>query len=173
MNTLTVDLETYYTDTDLGFKRQTTEEYIRDPRFEVIGVSVQINDGEPQWFSGTHAETKQWLMQFDWDNSMALAHNALFDMAILNWHFDIRPKAIADTLSMARAIHGTEVGNSLAKLAKHYELGVKGEEVIAAINLKRTDFPKEQLAAYGRYCMNDVSLTYDLFLHLLPQFSKL
>jgi DNA polymerase len=173
MNILTVDFETYYTSTDLGFKTQTTEEYIRDKRFEVIGVSVQINDGEPVWFSGTHAETKQWLMQFDWDNSMALAHNALFDMAILNWHYGIKPKAIADTLSMARAIHGTEVGNSLAKLATHYKLGVKGTEVVDAMNKRREDFPEEQLAQYGRYCMNDVSLTYDLFLHLVPKFAIL
>ena len=173
MNVLTVDFETYYTNTDLGFKTQTTEEYVRDPRFEVIGVSVQVGDGEPKWFSGTKEATKEWLLRFDWANSMALAHNALFDMAILNWHFGIRPKAIADTLSMARAIHGTEVGNSLAKLAAHYKLGVKGTEVVNAINLRREDFSEEQLAAYGVYCSNDVSLTYDLFLHLLPQFNRI
>lgn len=173
MDVITVDMETYYTNTDLGFKTQTTEEYVRDPRFEVVGVAVQVNDGEPMWCSGTHNQIKAFLQTYDWDNSMALAHNALFDMAILNWHYGIRPKAIADTLSMARAIHGTEVGNSLAKLAAHYQLGVKGTEVVNAINLKRTDFPEEQLATYGRYCMNDVALTYDLFLHLLPKFGRL
>lgn len=173
MQVLTIDFETYYTSTDLGFKTQTTEEYVRDKRFEVIGVAVQVDDGEPVWCSGTHNQIKAFLQTYDWDNSMALAHNALFDMAIMNWHFDIRPKAIADTLSMARAIHGTEVGNSLAKLSTHYNLGVKGKEVVDAINLKRKDFEPEQLAAYGRYCMNDVSLTYDLFLHLVPSFTRL
>ena len=172
MNILTIDFETYYTSTDLGFKTQTTEEYVRDPRFEVIGVSVQVDGGWPEWFSGTKEATKEWLLQFDWANSMALAHNAMFDMAILNWHYGIRPKAVADTLSMARAIHGTEVGNSLAKMAAHYGLGVKGKEVVDAINLRREDFSPEQLAAYGRYCMNDVALTYDLFLHLLPKFAR-
>jgi DNA polymerase I-like protein with 3'-5' exonuclease and polymerase domains len=172
VNILTVDTETYYTNTDLGFKTQTTEEYVRDPRFEVIGVAVQVGDGKPQWFSGTHEQIKVWFNQFDWGNSMVLAHNALFDMAILNWHFDIRPKAIADTLSMARAVHGIEVGNSLKRLAEHYKLGVKGEEVVNAINLRRKDFPPEQLAAYGAYCRNDVALTYELFMCLLPQFNK-
>jgi len=172
MSILTLDFETYYTSTDLGFKTQTTEEYIRDPRFEVIGVSVQVGSGKPVWFSGTHEQIKVWLNQFDWANSMALAHNALFDMAILNWHFDIRPKAIADTLSMARAVHGTEVGNSLAKLATHYKLGVKGTEVVNALNLKRLDFSPEQLAAYGEYCCNDVALTYELFICLLESFNK-
>ena len=172
MNILTIDFETYYTSTDLGFKKQTTEEYVRDPRFEVIGVSVQVDGGWPEWFSGTKEATKEWLLQFDWANSMALAHNALFDMAILNWHYGIRPKAIADTLSMARAIHGTEVGNSLAKLADYYKLGVKGTEVVSAIDLKREDFPPAKLRAYAKYCRNDVALTYDLFLHLLPELTR-
>jgi DNA polymerase I-like protein with 3'-5' exonuclease and polymerase domains len=173
MDIITIDFETYYTNTDLGFKTQTTEEYVRDPRFEVIGVAVQVNDGEPTWFSGDKESTASFLNRYNWGNSMALAHNALFDMAILNWHFGIKPKAIADTLSMARAIHGTEVGNSLAKLAAHYRLGEKGTEVVNAINLKRKNFPEEQLATYGRYCMNDVALTYELFLRLLPNFERL
>ena len=172
MNLITLDFETYYTTKDLGFKTQTTEEYVRDPRFEVIGVAVKVNNEPTQWCSDSLDEIDLWLHQFDWDNSMVVAHNAMFDMAILNWHFDIRPKAIADTLSMARAINGIEVGNSLKKLAVHYELGVKGEEVLQAVNLRRRDFSEQQLAEYGAYCRNDVDLTYDLFLTLLPMFQK-
>ena len=172
MKLITLDFETYYTTKDLGFKTQTTEEYVRDPRFEVIGVAVKVNDEPTQWCSDSLDEIDLWLHQFDWDNSMVVAHNAMFDMAILNWHFDIRPKAIADTLSMARAINGIEVGNSLKKLALHYQLGVKGEEVLQAVNLRRRDFTEQQLAEYGAYCRNDVDLTYDLFLTLLPMFQK-
>ena len=134
MELITLDFETYYTSKDSGFKTQTTEEYVRDPRFEVIGVAVKVGGGETAWCTGSHEQIKSFLNTFDWGNSMVVAHNALFDMAILNWHFDIRPKAIADTLSMARAIHGIEVGNSLKKLSEHYALGVKGTEVVDAIN---------------------------------------
>ena len=95
MRFITVDFETYYEKSGYSLSKLTTEEYVRDPRFEVIGVAVQVGAGQPEWFSGTLGETDEWLRQFDWANSMALAHNALFDMAILNWHFDIRPKAIA------------------------------------------------------------------------------
>lgn len=162
MNILTIDFETYYSQ-EYGLKKFTTEEYIRDPQFEVIGVSVQVNAGEPVWFSGTPADTYQFLASFDWEHSLALAHNAPFDGAILNWVFGIKPKGWLDTLSMGRALHGTEVGGSLAVLASHYGLGEKGTEVVNALGLRRKDFPADQLARYGEYCKNDVALTWALF----------
>jgi DNA polymerase len=169
---ITLDFETYYTDKDLGFRTQTTEEYIRDPRFEVIGVSVQVNDGSPNWFSGDRESTRKWLAQFNWKESLVLAHNTLFDGAILAWHFGIKPMALADTLCMARALHGVEVGGSLAKLATRYNVGVKGDEVVKAINKRRIDFTQEDLALYGEYCVNDVDLTYKLFLLMIPSFPQ-
>ena len=162
MNILTIDFETYYSQ-EYGLKKFTTEEYIRDPRFEVIGVAVQVNAGEPVWFSGTHAELHQFLASYDWEHSLALAHNAPFDGAILNWVFGIKPKGWLDTLSMGRALHGTEVGGSLAVLASHYELGTKGTEVVNALGFRRKDFPIDQLARYAEYCKNDVALTWALF----------
>jgi DNA polymerase len=94
---------------------------------------------------------------------MMLAHNTLFDGAILKWHFGITPMVYLDTLCMARAIHGVEVGGSLAKLALRYGIGEKGTEVTAAIDKTRSDFTPEDLAQYGEYCRNDVTLTYQLF----------
>ena len=169
MNILTIDFETYYS-ADLGFAKQTTEEYVRDQRFEVIGVSVQVNDGEPAWCSGDHATLCQFLGSFDWGNSLALAHNAMFDGAILNWVFGISPKGWLDTLSMGRALHGTEVGGSLKVLASHYDVGVKGTEVEDAKGLRREDFTDTHLATYGEYCKNDVKLTYSIFLLMSNNF---
>lgn len=162
MNIITIDFESAYGG-DLGFKTQTTEEYVRDPRFEVIGVAVQVNAGEPEWFSGSMAETATFLKQFDWANSLALAHNAVFDGFIMSEHFGIKPKGWLDTLSMGRALHGTNVGGSLGVLAEHYGIGVKGEQVKQYINYFRNSFTPEELADYGSYCRNDVKLTWDLF----------
>lgn len=172
MSLLTLDFETYYTDKGLGFKTQTTEEYIRDPAFEVIGIAVQENDGEPVWFSGTHEQIRVWLKQYDWKNSVVLAHNTMFDGAILSWLFNIKPMGWLDTLSMARALHGMDAGGSLKALAERYEVGVKGEEVIAAINKRRLDFAPDELDRYGQYCANDVKLCYELFRRMVVGFPE-
>lgn len=159
---LTVDIETFY-DKSYSLSSITTEEYIRHELFETIGVAVKRNDEETQWFSGTKAQTKRWLGQWDWDNSVAVAHNAMFDMAILNWQFDIRPKRIADTLAMGRALNGMEVGVSLKALVEYYGIGEKGDEVIRALGKGRLDFTDDELERYAAYCVNDVQLTYELF----------
>jgi len=157
---LTIDFETYY-DREFSLSKLTTEEYIRDPRFETIGVGVKKDDGYTVWFSGTKKQTKSFLNQFPWGDSVAVAHNAVFDMAILNWCYDIRPKRIVDTLSMARALgHGSV---SLKALAEFYKLGVKGTEVVNALGKRRLDFTAAGLETYGDYCRNDADLTYDLF----------
>ena len=162
MKIITLDFETYYAK-DYGLRKCTTEEYIRHEQFEVIGVSVKVNDRKTEWFSGTKKDTKEFLKQLDWENSVAVAHNAMFDMAILNWHFDIRPRKIVDTLSMARALYGTEVGGSLDALVTRFNLGVKGNEVLNALGKRRLDFTPEEMEAYAGYCINDTELTYKLF----------
>ena len=169
MKIFCIDFETYYSQT-FSLTKLTTEEYIRSKEFETIGVAVCEQGGAPTWFSGTKTDTKKFLDSFELDKHLVIAHNSMFDMAILSFIFDIRPKGIADTLSMARAIHGTEVGGSLAKLAEHYNLGAKGTEVLQALGKHRIDFTAEELDAYGGYCKNDVVLTMGLFEQLSADF---
>jgi len=169
MNIISLDFETYY-DQQFSLSKITTEEYVRSPLFQTIGVGVKVNEEETIWYTGDDTGVASFLGSYDWGNSALLAHNALFDAAILNWRYNIKPKAILDTLSMARAIHGTEVGNSLAKLSLFYELGVKGTEVVDARGKRLEDFSKTELDAYGDYCRNDVELTRKLFMKLAPHF---
>jgi len=169
MSIITIDFETFYS-REFSLTKMTTEEYVRSEQFEVIGVAVQVDDGEPKWFTGNMSLTKLFLDSFEMHKHMVLAHNAQFDGAILTWLFDIKPKKWLDTLSMARAIHGTEVGGSLKKLAEYYDVGIKGEEVVNALGLRREDFPSDQLARYGEYCRNDVALTYAIFNLMMQDF---
>jgi DNA polymerase I-like protein with 3'-5' exonuclease and polymerase domains len=169
MKIITVDFETYYTK-GLGFKTQTTEEYVRDRRFEVIGVGVKVDDEPATWFSGTKDEIRNYLLTYPWDANALLCHNTLFDGCILSWHFGVTPALMLDTLCMARAVHGVEAGGSLASLALRYGIGQKGDEVVAAEGKRRQDFTEEELARYGEYCVNDVELTYKLWKGLSSAF---
>jgi DNA polymerase I-like protein with 3'-5' exonuclease and polymerase domains len=169
MDIITIDFETYY-DKQVSLGKLTTEEYIRSPDFEVIGVAVKVNDEETIWLSGTLDILKAYLHKhYSWERSALLAHNTMFDGAILNWLFGIRPKLLLDTLCMSRALHGTEVSSALGQLAEQYNIGVKGDEVLNALGKHRSDFTTEQLAAYGDYCVQDVELTYKLFTIFMQQ----
>ena len=169
MNLITIDFETFY---DVGFSLSnlTTEEYIRDPKFQVIGFAAKIDDGKTKWYSGSHEELKAELNKIDWDNSLLVCHNMLFDGAILSFIYNITPKIYLDTLCMARAIHGTNAGGSLAYLSKHYNLGEKGTEVLDAKGKRLEDFQPHELHRYGQYCINDTELTYKLFQILSKDF---
>lgn len=172
MKLITLDFETYY-DKDYSLSKMTTESYIRDPRFEVIGVGIKIDDGATQWFSGPDEIIASRLHGLiDWSDSALLCHNTAFDAAILAWHYQISPKFYFDTLGMARPLHGLTVGGSLKALAEHYNIGRKGTEVIAALGKRRADFTPQELSQYGTYCKNDVELTYDLFKLLKKDFPR-
>lgn len=169
MQIVTLDFETYY---DVGFSLSglTTEEYIRDERFQVIGVGIKIEKGETKWYSGD--QVKPALDKIDWKNSALLCHNTQFDGGILSFRYGIVPALYLDTLSMARAIHGVDAGGSLAYLVERYNLGVKGTEVVQAKGKRLEDFSPTELSAYGSYCVNDVELTYKLFEIFAPLFPQ-
>lgn len=160
MDLVTIDFETYY-DRNYSLSKMTTEAYIRDPQFEVIGVGIKVNNYPTDWYSGDNVG--KFLNSLDYRDKAILCHHTAFDGAILSWHFGIKPKFWFDTLSMARPLHQMTVGGSLAALATYYGLGAKGTEVVDALGIRRKDFTPEQLAKYGSYCINDVDLTYRLF----------
>lgn len=169
MQLITLDFETFYSD-EYSLTKLTTEAYIRDPRFQVIGVSVKVGKSKAQWFSGTKEEVQTFLNQFDWANSGLVAQNTAFDAAILNWHFNIRPAFLFDTMSMGRPQFALRGGVSLFNLAKVLAVGEKGDEVVRAKGKRREDFTPQELEAYGGYCNNDVELTYAVFKKLIKSF---
>lgn len=171
MDILVIDFETFYS-REFSLSKITTEEYIRSPQFETIGVAVKRNDEPTEWFSGSFKATKKWLEQWDIPNNAVCAQNAHFDVAILNWIYGMRPARILDTLSMANVLHGINEGCSLANLAKIYGIGEKGTEVLNALNKRRADFSPYELVSYGEYCKNDVDLTHTLMHFMVPQFPK-
>lgn len=161
-----VDFETFYSK-DYTLRGNTPDRYVRDPRFQVIGVAVKDGEAPSVWME--HAEFAIWALRQDWSEIAVIAHNAPFDCFILAEKYGVRPSFFVDTLSMARPLYGAEVGGSLDKLSMHLGLGVKGKEVNAAKGKRREDFTREEWEAYGRYSCNDADLALALFKHLAPQ----
>jgi DNA polymerase len=170
MDVITIDFETAY-DKDYSLSKMTTEAYIRDRRFEIIGVGIKINKHPSDWYSGENPG--KFLKSLDYSKAAILCHNAAFDGAILSWKLGIKPKLWLDTLSMARPLHSMTMSCSLASLASHYGLGQKGTEVVNALGKWRKDFSRQDLDAYGKYCCNDADLTYALFNKLKSSYSAM
>lgn len=168
MKRIVLDFETYY-DKEYSLSKLTTEAYIRDPRFEVIGVSTKLGDEPAVWVTGTHEEIGAHLRSLPMDDALVIAHNTLFDGAILGWVFGIHPKMLGDTMGMARAWLGTERSASLRAVAEYYGLGAKGYEVENALGKHRTDFTPQSVRAYGQYCLQDVNLTEAAFRAMMDE----
>jgi hypothetical protein len=167
----TLDFETYYSK-EYGLKALTTEAYIRDPRFEPILLGYKVDDKPTGYVSGRR-NIQEFLDAADIENNAVLAHHAHFDGLIMSHHFKRRPKVWFDTLSMARAVHGVDVGGSLGKLLTFYDVGItKGNEVVNALGKRLADFTPQELYAYAVYCQDDVEGTYRIFQRMLKHFGK-
>ena len=162
---ITVDLETYW-DTKEGYtlSKMTTEEYIRHDKFRAFGACVHVygSDEPIRWFGDT--ELRKFFDGVDWGRTAVLAHNAQFDVSIMEWRYNAHPCFIFDTLSMARALRGVEVGNSLAKLARDFGLPEKGTAVHSTNGVHELDAALERDLA--EYCKHDVFLCEEIFKRL-------
>jgi DNA polymerase len=161
MKIVTFDAETYY-DREYSLSKITTEDYVRSPQFELIGFAIKTNAGPTQWVPKPECEA--FLKSFDWSDAMVVCQNTAFDGAILDWRYGVKPQVWADTLGMSRALYPHDKAHSLKAQAERMGVGVKGEEVLNAIGKRYADFYDAELARYAAYCINDVELTYDIFM---------
>ena len=161
MKIVTFDAETYY-DREYSLSKITTEDYVRSPQFELIGFAIKTNDGPTQWVPKHDCEA--FLKSFDWSDAMVVCQNTAFDGAILKWLYGVDPQVWADTLGMSRALYPHDKAHSLKAQAERMGVGVKGDEVLNAIGKRYADFYDAELARYATYCINDVELTYDIFM---------
>ena len=150
----------------MTLRQSTIEAYIRDPRFETIGVSLKYNAGRTLWVPRPHVE--HILNKIPWGSVALIAQNTAFDGLILSHHYGHVPKLYIDTMSMAQPWHYANIGVGLAKLVTHYGLGVKGNDTAWAKGKRYADFTPEELHRYGNYCKNDTDLTWLLYNRLLP-----
>jgi len=170
MNTYLIDFETTFS-SDHTLTRHSIEEYVRHPKFEVIGCGVEcLETGEQTWHpSGPQLAGVLARLAID---SAFVAHHAQFDGFVLNHVFGAKPVFWYDTLSMARAVYPRFERHSLEFLAEVCGIGTpktvpynqfRGKthaEIEAAPGLMET---------IGTGCLHDITLTKGLFDLLKPR----
>lgn len=159
---ITIDYETYY-DKDYSLKKMTPVEYILDPRFEVIMLSVKRPGKEPVVLMGD--KIRQFFQILDPNDTIVITYNSLFDMCICAWHYNFIPKLMVDAMGMARAAHGHVLRSvALAVVAPYLGVGHKGHEVVKMQGLHLTDIVAQGLLEpYMAYCGQDSILCEGIF----------
>jgi DNA polymerase len=169
---VSLDFETYYERGEYSLRNMSTQQYIADPRFAIVGVAASVNGGEPTWHSSDSLlDTKAFLTGYELEKkgTIVVAHNALFDGAILEWQLKIKPWRYFCTMMGSRPYITPYTGKmSLASVAEYLGLGLKGNEVFGAHGKYRRDFSDGDLLRYAAYCVNDVVLCWKIFRHLAP-----
>ena len=167
---ITIDFETRWSKKDYTLSKLTTEEYIRDKKFIAFGACVHVygSGDDIRWISGR--DLPEFFSGVDWGRTAVLAHNAQFDVSIMEWRYNAHPAFIFDTLSMGRALRGVEVGNSLAKLANDFGLPAKGTAVHSTDGLSKLDATIERELA--EYCAHDVYLCEEIFKRFVEGYPK-
>jgi len=172
VNLITVDYETFWTK-EHSLSKMLPMTYVMHPQTQIISCAVKIDDEPTEvWFGEDNIAEA--FKSIQWDDAMVIGHNMSgFDAMIHAWRFGIHPKMWGCTLAMAKPIHAITVGNSLAKLVEHYQLGVKDNSVLVATQGKRLeDFTADELAQMSHYNKADTDQCFELFKRLRPQFSR-
>jgi len=165
---VSLDFETYF-DAEYTLKKLSTSEYIRDPRFKAQMVGIKIGDKPTKIYP--HARILSALRAIPWQTHALLCHNTAFDGFILSHHYDIQPKKLYCTLSMARGLHSNEISARLDEVSKFYGGQGKTQDVLEQTKGVLKWSPALNKIA-GEYCTNDVEEMYRIFWLMLPKLPR-
>ena len=119
-----LDFEAYYS-VAYSLTKYPAAQYIRDPRFEELGVAVKIDEEPTLWYE--RDEFDAWAKTQDWSQTACVSHNNTIEGLILAEHHGVYPGFWFDTLAMSRALN---LDGSLKALAEHFKVGEKGDDLI-------------------------------------------
>lgn len=164
MQIVVIDFETYYA-SDYSLKQLGVLQYVRDPRFKVHGVGIQIDDQDPIWVFN---EIEGTLKSIDWTNSILIGHNLYFDATVLFEIYGIVPKYRIDTMSLARGFFDRDQKFGLDNVADALGFGNKMHGVLNQTKGK-LDLTEDELVELGQYCIQDVILTNKIYQCLIDK----
>jgi len=174
---LMLDFESFFSD-EVGFKNQSTIEYITDPQWETLGCGFRwVGDGEDTtwWVDGPDlpAYFMRLRMQYGGklDKITVMAKNCKFDITVLDYHYGIMPKYTVDLDDLLR-FYDARMNHNLKDVCKMLELPPKGKtenfknlRFDDIVNHANSDMYTKFLVEYGK---NDVDRQCDILDWVLP-----
>jgi DNA polymerase family A/3'-5' exonuclease len=171
---IALDGETYW-DRDYTLRKLSVPEYVLHPKFKLLLLAVyDFSWDAPRWLPAE--AVPDFLQRYPPAETMAIAHNMLFDGAILAWRYNWLPVKLLDTLGMARALYQFK-RNSLGALAKELKLGQEKDEQILKTTqgLDVAGIKRLEQGIWEKFCqyaMDDVVLCMKIFARLYRLFPK-
>jgi len=152
--------------------KHSIEEYVRHPKFEVIGCGVKsLTTNKAEWLTSDEFD-EEFANVYTETNIAFIAHHAQFDGFILNHVYGFKPAFWFDTLSMSRALHQHLPSHSLDKLVAHFNLGNPKTVPYNEFRGKTlAEIDARLLQTIGAGCLHDIELThqlYELLVHQMP-----
>ena len=165
---VTLDFETYF-DSNYTLKKLSTSEYVRDPLFKAQMVGIKIGKRTTKIFGAS--KVKQAIQSIDWSSHDLLAHNTAFDGLILYERYGVKPRYYYDTLSMARGLHGNEIGAGLEDVSVYYGGGGKIKDTLE-LTRGVLDWDRELTKKAGIYTTQDVEECFRIFCEMLKDYPQ-
>lgn len=153
--------ETFFSD-EYTLRKQSTEHYIRDPRFEAHGAAIKWSKNHAaKWYDGK--ELRYVLREEDWSDVFLVCHHSQFDAFILSYHYDVHPKMCGCTLSMARLLLGNHIGVSLDSVRAQFGIPAKSTpyNLFRGLHWNEINEPNRGLVADG--ACDEVESIWKLF----------
>lgn len=165
---LTLDFETYYSNSYNLNNSTSYQEYILSPQFKIHGLAVYYPDGKREFRRDADVllHELQSVYGNNLENVCIIMHNAMFDAAILKYKFNIIPPCIHDTMLMAKYLYGVDVKVSLKELAERCHLPAKLD---LEFSKGKRELTAAEFAELRTYAINDVVITRELYGHIVPK----
>jgi DNA polymerase len=160
MQKLTLDFETYYDDV-YSLRKMPTAQYVYDERFHIHGLGVKFEDGESRYFDNL-TDIENFLDAIDWNSTIVIGHNLLFDALILKVHFHYVAAEYIDTKYLAKQVMSYLPRHDLQYLAAKLNIGKKLKRALHNVKGKRV-LTKEESEELGIYCKHDCDLTWGIY----------
>jgi DNA polymerase family A len=163
------DAETFYSK-EFSLRRMSVPEYILNPQFAVHLLAVyDINWKAPKVL--LPHEIQPFLDKYPAAETIACAHNMLFDGAILAWKYGWVAGRLQDTLGQVRALRSYQKYSLESVLKELFGYSEKGDIIYKVQGLDIQGIKDKGLwPDYCTYAMNDVRLCSNIYFKLLPEF---